>query len=98
MRVIAKKALVEFYERHNDAKTALEEWHKKAKNAKWTCFADVKKTFRSADSVGDNRYVFNIKGYSYRLIALILFSTGMVYIRFIGTHGEYDRIKGIKNI
>ena len=98
MRVIAKKVLVEFYERHNDAKTALEEWHKKAKNAKWNCFADVKKTFRSADSVGDNRYVFNIKGNSYRLVALILFSTGMVYIRFIGTHSEYDRIRDIKNI
>ena len=49
MRVIAKKVLVEFYERHNDAKTALEEWHKKAKNAKWNCFADVKKTLRSSD-------------------------------------------------
>ena len=68
MRIIAKRTLVEFYQKHSDAETAVEEWHKKTKNAKWTCFADVKKTFRSADSVGN----------SYRLVALILFSTGMV--------------------
>lgn len=98
MRIIAKRTLVEFYQKHSDAETAVEEWHKKTKNAKWTCFADVKKTFRSADSVGNSRYVFNIKGNSYRLVALILFSTGMVYIRFTGTHSEYNRIKDIKNI
>ena len=85
MRIIAKRTLVEFYQKHSDAETAVEEWHKKTKNAKWTCFADVKKTFRSADSVGN----------SYRLVALILFSTGMVYIRFMGTHSEYDSIKDI---
>lgn len=98
MRIIAKRSLVEFYQKHTDAKTALEEWHKKTKNAKWTCFAEVKKTFRSADSEGNNRYVFNIKGNSFRLVVLILFSTGMVYIRFVGTHSENDRIKDIKII
>ena len=98
MRIITKRSLVEFYQKHSDAKTALEEWHKKTKNAKWTSFADVKKTFRSADNVGNNRYVFNIKGNSYRLVVLILFSIGMVYIRFIGTHNEYDNIEDIKNI
>lgn len=98
MRIIAKRALVEFYTRHSGAKTALEEWHKKTKTAEWLCFADVKKTFRSADSVGNGRFVFNIKGNNYRLVALILFSTGMVFIRFIGTHGDYDKIVDIKHI
>lgn len=98
MRIIAKRTLIDFYTKHEDVRTALEEWHKKAKEAKWNSFADVKKTFRSADSVGNSRFVFNIKGNNYRLIALILFSTGMVYIRFVGTHANYDRITDIKNI
>lgn len=98
MRIIAKRTLVEFYNAHSDAKTALEEWHKKTRNAKWSCFADVKKTFRSADSVGKGRFVFNIKGNDYRLVVLILFSTGMVYVRFVGTHAEYNRIKDINSI
>lgn len=98
MRIIAKRALVDFYTTHSDARTALEEWHKKTKEVKWNSFADVKKTFRSADSVGNGRYVFNIKGNNYRLIALILFTTGMVYVRFLGTHADYDRIEDIKTV
>lgn len=73
-------------------KTALEDWHSKTKNAEWDNFADVKKTFNSVDSVGNGRFVFNIKGNSYRLIALIKFTLKLVYIRFIGTHKEYDKI------
>lgn len=98
MRIIARRTLVEFYTKHPDSQTALEEWHKKTKEAKWSCFADLKKTFRSVDSVGNGQYVFNIKGNSYRLVALILFSTGMVYVRFVGPHAEYDRITDIKTI
>ena len=98
MRVVAKKALVEFYTEHSDAKTALEEWYEKTQKAEWETFADVRLTFNSADSIGNNRVVFNIKGNNYRLVALILFKIKMVYIRFVGTHQEYDRIKDIKNI
>ncbi|MCR5408532.1 MAG: type II toxin-antitoxin system HigB family toxin [Bacteroidales bacterium] len=98
MRIVAKRALVEFYTKHSGAKTALEEWHKKTKKAKWLNFADVKKTFRSADFVGNGRVVFNIKGNDYRLVALILFTVGMVYIRFVGTHDEYDNIIDIKTL
>lgn len=98
MRIIARRALVEFYKVHSDAKTALEEWYKKVKNAKWTCFADVKRSFRSVDSVGNGRFVFNIKGNDYRLVVLILFLTGMVYVRFVGTHSDYSSIKGINSI
>lgn len=98
MRVIAKKTLVLFYTQHEDAQTALEEWYEKTQNAKWENFAQLKQTFNSADSVGNQRYVFNIKGNHYRLVALVLFRIKMVYIRFIGTHDEYDHIKDIANI
>ena len=98
MRVVAKKALVEFYTEHSDAKTALEEWYEKTQKAEWETFADVRQMFNSADTIGNNRVVFNIKGNNYRIVALILFKIKMVYIRFVGTHQEYDRIKDIKNI
>ena len=98
MRVIAKKTLVLFYTKHEDAETALGEWYEKTENADWENFAQLKQTFNSADSVGNQRYVFNIKGNHYRLVALVLFRIKMVYIRFIGTHKEYDQIKDIANI
>lgn len=98
MRVIAKKSLVAFYTEHPDARTALEEWYEKASHAEWENFSQVKRTFNSADLVGNNRIVFNIRGNQYRLIALVLFRNRMVYIRFVGTHGTYDAIKDIENI
>lgn len=98
MRVIAKKALVEYFSAHKDAETALEDWYDKAVKANWNSFADVRKTFNSADYVGNNRIVFNIKGNQYRLITLVLFKAKMVYIRFIGTHSEYNQIGNIEKI
>jgi mRNA interferase HigB len=93
MRIITKKRIDEYSKLHADAKTALEDWHSKTKVAEWNNFADVKKSFNSVDSVGNGRFVFNIKGNSYRLIALIKFSLKLVYVRFIGTHKEYDKIE-----
>lgn len=98
MRVIAKKTLVEYATEHKDAETALGDWYERTENAKWNCFADVRQSFNSADYVGNNRIVFNIKGNQYRLVALVLFRNKMVYIRFIGTHKEYDQIDKIENI
>ena len=98
MRIIAKKTLVTFYTAYPDAKTALEEWYEKTESAEWDSFAQVKKTFKTADYVGNKRVVFNIRGNQYRLVALILFRIGMVYIRFIGTHKDYDDITDIENI
>lgn len=98
MRVIAKKTLVLFYTKHEDAETALEDWYEKTENSNWENYAQLKQTFNAVDNVGNNRYVFNIKGNHYRLVALILFRIKMVYIRFIGTHKEYDQIKDIENI
>ena len=83
MRIFTEQALKEFVRRHPESRAALSEW----KN-----FADVRKTFNSVDSVGGQRYVFNIKGNEYRLVAVIKFTIGFLYIRFIGTHSEYDRI------
>ena len=92
MRIITKKRIDDYSKKEPEAKTALEDWHNKTKNADWNNFADVRKTFNSVDSVGNGRYVFNIKGNSFRLIALIKFTLKLVYIRFIGTHKEYDKI------
>ena len=100
MRVIAKKALVEYSAEHKDAETALGDWYVKTVDADWDwdCFADIRRTFNSADYVGNNRIVFNIRGNQYRLVTLVLFRIKMVYIRFIGTHEEYDRIRNIEKI
>lgn len=98
MRIIAKSTLVDYYTKNPCSKTSLEDWYEKTKQATWTCFADIKKTFNSVDSVGNKRYVFNIKGNDFRLVVLILFTPGRVYIRFVGTHSEYDKIKDITKL
>ena len=97
MRIISKNTLVEYYELHQEAKVALEEWYKKTKQAEWKCFADIKNTFNSADSIGNQHYVFNIKGNDFRLVVVVKMTIKTVLIRFIGTHAEYDKIDA-KNI
>ena len=92
MRIIARNKIVEYYTKFNDSETALEEWYHKTKRAEWDCFDDVKDTFNSVDNVGNQHYVFNIKGNNYRLIAVIKFTIKTIFIRFIGTHREYDKI------
>ncbi len=92
MRIIAHRSLIAFYTKHNGAKTALENWYTKVCQAEWSCFADIKRDFNSADFVGNQHYVFNIKGNDYRLVVVIKFQIKMVYIRFVGTHKEYDKI------
>lgn len=91
MRIISRSKILEFIARYPDSETALEEWYVKTKRAEWTCFADMKRTFNSVDSVGNQHYVFNIKGNSYRLVAVVKFTIKTVFIRFIGTHSEYDK-------
>jgi mRNA interferase HigB len=70
----------------------LNEWWKKVKAANWASFRDVKQTFNSVDSVGNDRYVFDIKGNKYRLVAMIFFDKRTMYVRFVGTHSTYDKI------
>lgn len=93
MRIISYRIIEQYADLHADVRIALDEWYLKVERCNWVCFADIKETFNSVDSVGNKRYVFNVKGNSYRIIALILFSPGIVYIRFVGTHAEYDKIK-----
>jgi mRNA interferase HigB len=98
MRIIAKNTIVEYYTKNPKAKSALMEWYKKTEEAEWHSFSDIKQTFNSVDYVGNQHYVFNIKGNDYRLVVVIKFTPQNVYIRFIGTHAEYDKIEDIKNI
>lgn len=98
MRIIAHRTLVLFYTKHADAETALEEWFQKTSRTEWNSFADIRKTFNSVDAVGNQHFVFNIRGNDYRLVAVVKFRIKMVYIRFIGTHSEYDKIDDCSNI
>lgn len=100
MRIFTEKTIKEYIEEYPDAETALQDWVETVKNSDWKTFSDIKNTFNSVDSVGNQRYVFNIKGNKYRLIVIIRFTIQYVYIRFIGTHTEYDKLdaKTIKNI
>lgn len=98
MRIIAKSTLVAYYTKNPQAKSALEDWFEKTKEAEWKNFSDIKKTFNTVSSVGNNQYVFNIKGNDYRLVVLIKFTVSHVLIRFVGTHAEYDRIKNIEKL
>ena len=92
MRIIARSRIIEYYTLHPDTRTALEDWFQKVRQAEWNCFADMKQMFNSVDSVGNQRYVFNIRGNNYRLIVVVKFTIKTVLIRFIGTHAEYDLV------
>lgn len=97
MRIFTEQALKEYISLNPDVKVALQEWVMKVKRSDWKCFADVKRAFNSVDNVGNQHYVFNIKGNNYRIVAVIKFTIQFVYIRFIGTHEEYEKVDG-KNI
>jgi mRNA interferase HigB len=89
MRVISRKALRVFCTEHPEAESPLEAWYRVAKHAEWKTFADVRSVYASADQVGKFT-VFNIGGNKYRLIAVIHFDGGRVYVRHVLTHKEYD--------
>lgn len=93
MRIVSHKKLQDYYQEHNDAEVPLQRWYQIVEQADWTGINDIKNDFPSADYVGNQHYVFNIKGNSYRLIVVIKFMIGCVFIRWIGTHAEYDKIK-----
>ena len=92
MRIISRKTLKDFWEKHANAQPALKAWFHETKHADWKSFADIKAHYRSADALPGNRVVFNIKGNTYRLIVRIHFNTRIVFIRFGGTHADYDKI------
>jgi mRNA interferase HigB len=92
MVVIAKSALRAFVRTYPDAESALENWYRITKQNSWRNFHEMRKSFNNVDPVGNDRYVFNIKGNHYRLVVLIFFKIRTVFILFIGTHKEYDLI------
>lgn len=93
MVVITKTKLNEYSALHSAAAEPLNYWYSIVLKADWSSLADVKKDFNNVDFVGNDHYVFNIKGNSFRLITMIHFDKRTVYIRFIGTHAEYDKLK-----
>ena len=93
MRIIAKRTLREFWQRHPDAKEPLLAWYSEVEQEDWDTPAKVKVKYRNASIVADNRVVSNIKGNDYRLVVKINYPYRIVYIRFVGTHAEYDGIE-----
>lgn len=92
MRIISRKTLRDFYENHPDAKAPLESWFQETMGARWIGPKDIKRRYPSADVLRGNRVVFNIKGNTYRLIVKIHYNTRIVFIRFVGTHAQYDKV------
>ncbi len=92
MRVIAIARLRQFWEKHPDAEVPLRAWYAAASRAQWRTPAGIKVAYRNASFVANDRVVFNIKGNDYRLVVAVRYEKGIMFIRFIGTHREYDRI------
>jgi len=94
MHVIKRKTLIDFYSKseYNDSKGQLESWFYEAKHAEWSSPTEVKEKYRSASILKKNRIVFNIAGNKYRLVVRVNFESKTLFIRFIGTHRDYDKI------
>ena len=92
MRVIAIKPLREFWKQYHDAEIPLRAWVAEAANANWQKPSDIKKKFGSVSIIANNRAIFNISGNKYRLVVAIKYDFQLIYIRFIGTHKQYDKI------
>lgn len=98
MEIYGLEILEDFIKKHANSKKALWRWAEIMEVMNFTNHNELKNIFPSADFVGNGRYVFNIKGNDYRLIAVVVFLDGVAEIKFIGTHAEYDKIKDIENI
>jgi mRNA interferase HigB len=92
MRILSRNTLREFWRSNLAAEEALKTWYYEASHADWQSPADVKTAHRNASIIANNRVIFNIKGNSYRLIVAIRYDIGIIFIRFIGTHAEYDKV------
>ena len=94
MRIVSHKKLKEFYEAkgYEDSRVALKRWYHSTEKAEWRNLSDIKTDFSSVNYIGNQHYVFNIKGNKYRLVVVIKFVMGYIFIRFVGTHSEYNKI------
>lgn len=95
MKIVAVAALRDFWMRHPLAEQPLKAWYDEAKKADWKSPQDIKRHYGTASFIGGNRVVFNIKGNDYRLIMAIAYRVGVGYIKFIGTHAEYDKVNAL---
>lgn len=95
MRIIDKKTIKEQFSRFPDVAAPLKAWVKDVERADWSSPADVRRRYADASILADNRVVFNIKGNRYRLIVHIFYPARIVYIKFFGTHAEYDKVDAI---
>lgn len=91
-RIFVKSTLRKFWEKHVDSEQYLKTWYDTAIHAEWKSPADIKKTYANASILKNGRVVFNIKGHAYRLVVRCNFEKQWIFIRFIGTHAEYDTI------
>lgn len=96
MRVVTPRRLTEFSKKHAMAKVPLLHWYEIVKRAKWENLSDVKRDFRTVDYIGNNRYVFDIKGNDFRIVVIIIFVSKKIYVRYIGTHDSYSKIDATK--
>lgn len=98
MIISNKPILVDFVQKHSQAVKPLNKWIKEVDAASWQSHNDLKDTFPSADYVGNGRYVFNIGGNKYRVVAVVLFINGVFELRFVGTHNDYGKVKNCSEI
>lgn len=92
MRIIALGTLRDFWAKHPDALESLSAWYAIVSRVRWVSPADIKAAYRNASFLGGNRVVFNIKGNDHRLVVAMHYNRQIAYIRFVGTHRQYDRI------
>jgi len=90
--IITKTKIIDFYSLNLKAKEVLLRWYHGVVLSDWSDFHSMKQSYNSVDTVGNDRFVFNVAGNNYRIVAMIHFSTRTVYIRFVGTHKQYDKI------
>jgi mRNA interferase HigB len=95
MRVISKVALVDFWSRHPASQQPLQDWYQEATAALWKTPQDIKARYGSASFLGHNRVVFNIKGNEYRLVVAVAYRFAAIYVKFVGTHAQYDAIQAL---
>ena len=92
MRVIAISTLRAFWSKHSDAQTPLMAWYALASRSQWRSPSDIKEAYRNASFTANNRVVFNIKGNDDRLVVLVRYDKGLLFVKFVGTHAQYDKI------
>ena len=92
MVILSYKPIQDFTATFREAKSSLDEWFEKCETTQWTSFHQIKRTFNSVDAIGNDRYIFNIGGNKYRVIVIIHFRVRTMYIKWVGTHKQYDNI------